>query len=168
MNSLVTDIAHRLTDRHETLAVAESCTGGYIANQLTNIPGASAWFERGAVCYSNASKIQWLGVAPHIIDRGGAVGSECAEAMAMGIRKVAATTYGISVTGIAGPDGVKPRGGHAPLRGGSPEKPVGTVFIGLATPAGCSVIEHHFSGDRETFKSKVSEAALGLLKEYLK
>lgn len=156
MTTLAEDIAQLLTARRETLAVAESCTGGFIANQLTNIPGASAWFERGVVCYSNASKIQWLGVAPYIIDTFGAVSSECAEAMAVGIRKFAATTYGISATGIAGPDG------------GTPEKPVGTVFIGIATPTRCSVIEHHFPSDRDIFKSKVCDAALQLLKKELK
>lgn len=155
MTTLASDIAQLLTARHETLAIAESCTGGFIANALTHIPGASAWFERGAVCYSNASKVQWLEVAPCIIDGSGAVSRDCAEAMAVGIRKVAGTTYGVAATGIAGPDG------------GTAEKPVGTVFIGIATPTRCSVIEHYFPSDRETFKSKVCEAALQLLKKEL-
>lgn len=156
MTTSASDIAHILNARGETLAVAESCTGGFIANQLTNIPGASAWFERGLVCYSNASKIQWLGVAPYIMDTMGAVSRGCAEAMALGIRKVAASTYGIAVTGIAGPDG------------GTLNKPVGTVFIALAHPGGVEVAEHHFPMDREAFKAKVCETALQLLKKELK
>lgn len=152
---LTKEVGSLLTQRHETLAVAESCTGGFISNQLTNIPGASVWFERGAVTYSNASKEQWLGVSPHIIDTQGAVSRACAEAMAVGIRSVAATTYGIAVTGIAGPDG------------GTPEKPVGTVFIGFAHPGGVAVSEHHFPQGREVFKLEASIAALNMLRTCL-
>lgn len=151
LSELAKEIGRLLARRHETLAVAESCTGGYIANQLTNIPGASAWFERGVVAYSNTSKEQWLGVPHHIIGKSGAVDAECAEAMAVGIRKVAGATYGLATTGIAGPDG------------GTPEKPVGTVFIGFAYPGGVTVSEHHFPQGREVFKVAVCKVALGML-----
>lgn len=151
LSTMATETGNLLTQRRETLAVAESCTGGFIANVLTHVPGASAWFERGAVCYSNASKMQWLGVSPDIIDAHGAVSRECAEAMAAGIRMVAGTTYGIAVTGIAGPSG------------GTPEKPVGTVFVGFAHPGGVQVSEHHLSLGREAFKAKVCELALKCL-----
>lgn len=155
LSALATEIGILLVQRRETLAVAESCTGGFIANVLTNVPGASAWFERGVVCYSNASKIQWLGVSPHMIDTHGAVSRECVEAMAVGIRAVAGTTYGIAVTGIAGPSG------------GTPEKPVGTVFIGFAHPGGVQVSEHHFPLVREAFKETACEWTLDTLRLFL-
>jgi nicotinamide-nucleotide amidase len=148
-------VGRLLADRGETLAVAESCTGGYISNQLTTIPGASTWFDRGGVTYSNAAKVQWLGVPPYIIDRNGAVSRECAETMALGIQKVAGTTYGLSVTGIAGPTG------------GTPEKPVGTVFVGLAHPGGVSVTPHFYPHGREMFKVGVGAAALNILRLHL-
>lgn len=159
-------VGRLLTKRKETLAVAESCTGGYISNQITDVPGASVYFDRGAVTYSNQSKIGWLGnqthsgvegatTLAHIIDTHGAVSRECAEAMAAGIRRVAGSTYGLSVTGIAGPSG------------GTPTKPVGTVFVGFAHPGGVSASEHCFSLGREVFKAAVGVTALNLLRHHL-
>ncbi len=148
-------VGRMLIERGETVAVAESCTGGYISNQITNTPGASAYFNRGAVTYSNAAKEQWLAVPPYIIDTNGAVSAECAEFMATGIQKVAGTTYGLSVTGIAGPEG------------GTPEKPVGTVFVGLAHPKGIDVSKHFYPQGREVFKVGVSAAVLNTLRLHL-
>lgn len=148
-------VGRLLTERGETLAVAESCTGGYISNQLTNVPGASAWFDRGGVTYSNIAKEQWLGVPRHIIDKNGAVSRECAEAMALGVQKIAGTTYGLSVTGIAGPTG------------GTPEKPVGTVFVGLAHPGGVGVTPHFYPHGREIFKVGVGAAALNIVRLHI-
>lgn len=165
-DTLAQVVGRMLTARQETVAVAESCTGGYVSNQITNIPGASAYFDRGAVTYSNQSKIDWLGNHPHsgvegatlahIIDTNGAVSAECAEAMAAGIRKAAGSTYGLSVTGIAGPDG------------GTPEKPVGTVFMGLAHPKGVDVSKHFYPQSREMFKVGVSAVALNALRLYMR
>lgn len=154
-DSLPEAVGQLLQARGETLAIAESCTGGYLSSRITDIPGASAWFERGAVTYSNAAKEQWLGVAPTTIEVHGAVSRECAEAMAAGIRKVAGTTYGMSVTGIAGPSG------------GTVEKPVGTVYVGLADLQGVSVTEHHYPQGREIFKVVVSATALNMLRLHL-
>lgn len=148
-------VGRLLAERGETVAVAESCTGGSISNQLTNVPGASQWFERGAVTYSNASKEQWLGVPHYIIDKNGAVSAECAEAMAAGIQKTAGTTYGLSVTGIAGPSG------------GTPEKPVGTVVVGFSHPKGVEVAKHFYPQGRELFKAGVSAVALNTLRLHL-
>ncbi len=106
------------------MALAESCTGGLIAKLLTDQPGASAFLERGAVTYANRAKTGWLKVPAPLLARSGAVSGECARAMARGIRRAAGTDLGLAVTGIAGPDG------------GTPEKPVGTVFLALATAEG--------------------------------
>jgi nicotinamide-nucleotide amidase len=111
-----------LCERKETLAVAESCTGGLVSHQLTNVPGSSDYFLFSAVTYSNASKVKVLGVPKEILETYGAVHEKTAEQMAMGARRLAGSTYGISTTGIAGPDG------------GTEEKPVGTVCIGIAGP----------------------------------
>lgn len=153
--SLPQAVGDLLVSRGETIAVAESCTGGYLSNQLTNIPGASRYFERAAVTYSNRAKEQWTSVDPTIIDRAGAVSRDCAEAMAVGVRQVAGTSYGLAVTGIAGPTG------------GTPEKPVGTVFVALAHAGGVEIREHHFPQGREWFKAYVSCAALNQLRLHL-
>ncbi len=152
LSRLASEIGELLLRRRETLSVAESCTGGFISNQLTNIPGASQWFERGVVAYSNAAKGQWLGVPDYIMDTYGVVSKECAEPMATGIQKSAGTTYGLSVTGVAGPTG------------GTPSTPVGTVFIGLAHPNGVEVAEHHFPKGRDVFKAMACQAALEMLR----
>ncbi|PIR19915.1 MAG: competence protein ComA [Deltaproteobacteria bacterium CG11_big_fil_rev_8_21_14_0_20_47_16] len=156
MTTLAAEIGQLLATRNETIAIAESCTGGFIANAITNVPGASQYFDRGAVTYSNKAKQDWLAVAPTIIEAHGAVSEDCAKAMAVGIRNAAKSTYGISVTGIAGPSG------------GTPEKPVGTVFVGLASPSGVAVQKFFFPKGREAFKLAVCDATLEMLKNQLK
>ena len=138
-----------------TLALAESCTGGLLADRLTNVPGSSAFFERGLVTYSNASKEELLLVPPEVIGQHGAVSEETAVLMAEGVRKMAHTDLGIAITGIAGPDG------------GTEAKPVGTVFIALAD-AKMTVCRHFsFRWDRRRNKVISSQWALMMLKNYL-
>lgn len=148
-------IGRLLLDRGQTMAVAESCTGGLIGQRITSVPGSSAYFVEGAITYSNAAKIRTLGVSGEIIEAHGAVSSECAEAMAGGMRAYAATDHAISVTGIAGPDG------------GTPEKPVGTVFIGYAGPGGVRSIKIVVPGDRYLVRWRASSAALDLLRRQI-
>jgi nicotinamide-nucleotide amidase len=148
-------IATALTEKKMTIAVAESCTGGLIANRLTDVSGSSIYFERGLTTYSNAAKINMLGVPAEIIEKHGAVSEETARLMAEGVRKLAGTSLGLSSTGIAGPTG------------GSPEKPVGTVYVALAD-VNQTVCRHHtFRWDRKRNKQVSTEAALMMLKNYL-
>lgn len=144
-----------LKQRKLKLAVAESCTGGLIGARITNVPGSSGYFERGAVTYSNAAKTEMLGVPAELIERHGAVSSQVAAAMAQGIRQAAKTDFGLSVTGIAGPEG------------GSEKKPVGLVYTALATNEGVKTQEHKFLGDREQIRLKASQMALDMLRRYL-
>jgi len=145
-----------LTARRETLAIAESCTGGFLAHRVTNVAGASAVFLEGFVTYANAAKARSLGVDPALIAAHGAVSEPVARAMAEGARRVAGADHALSTTGIAGP------------AGGSEEKPVGTVFIALATPLGATVVERHrFGSNRENFKDHATQAALNLLRRTL-
>jgi nicotinamide-nucleotide amidase len=148
-------VVRLLTERKQWLALAESCTGGYIANRITNVPGASAVLWGGGVTYSNEAKIKLLGVREETLQQHGAVSESTAREMVEGARRVANSDFAIAVTGIAGPSG------------GSAEKPVGTVFIGLATPRGTTV--HHFVNtfDRDTFKYVTSQEALDLLRRDL-
>ena len=141
-----------LTERGETVSVAESCTGGLIGMRLTEVPGSSAYFTEGAVTYSNEAKIRTLNVPEQTIDDHGAVSAETAEAMAEGMRQRAGTDYAISVTGIAGPDG------------GSEEKPVGTVFIGFSSMGVTKSIRFVLPGDRELIRWRSSQAALDYLR----
>jgi nicotinamide-nucleotide amidase len=136
----------------KTLAAAESCTGGLVAERLTEIPGASAYFIEGAVTYSNEAKIRTLNVPPEVLERHGAVSAETAAAMARGIRERAATDFGISVTGIAGPDG------------GSEEKPVGLVYLGYADEKEVKTLRIMLPGDRHLIRWRSSQAALDLLR----
>ena len=145
-----------LLEGQSSLAVAESCTGGALASAITDVPGSSHYFERGVVAYSNLSKMELLGVQKETLEEFGAVSEETAKEMAEGIRKAAGTTYGLSVTGIAGP------------AGGTKEKPVGTVYIGLATPKATEVQHFCFPRDRMEFKRLVTETALDLLRTCLK
>jgi nicotinamide-nucleotide amidase len=141
-----------LTGRKETLAVAESCTGGCIAHRLTNVPGASAVFLAGLVTYSNAAKQRFLGVPAQTLEQHGAVSEPVARLMAEGARRETGADYALSVTGIAGPSGA------------TPGKPVGTVFIGLAGPFE-TVVERNLNPfDRETFKQVTAQQALDLLR----
>jgi len=134
-----------------TLAVAESCSGGLIAKRLTDIPGSSGYFILGVVTYANSAKERLIDVPHELLEQHGAVSSEVALAMAAGVRALSGSDLAIATTGIAGPEG------------GSPEKPVGTVFIALASPGGCQVVRHCFSGDRQTVREATAEAALLLL-----
>jgi nicotinamide-nucleotide amidase len=149
-------VVRLLKERGATVTVAESCTGGLLANRFTNVPGASAVFLEGNVTYSNAAKTRTLGVPVELLNSVGAVSKEVAQAMAEGARAQAGATYALSTTGIAGPDG------------GTPEKPVGTVFVGLASADGPSQVEKlFFPTDRATFKQMVTEAALDMLRKTL-
>lgn len=141
--------------RKQTLALAESCTGGAIAHRLTNVPGASAVLLASLVTYANSAKQHFLGVQASTLAAHGAVSEPVAREMAEGARREAGADYALSATGIAGPDG------------GSAAKPVGTVFIGLATPAGTTVVKQYNPYDRETFKQATASQALELLRQAL-
>jgi nicotinamide-nucleotide amidase len=154
-DNLESGLVRSLTERKQTLALAESCTGGWIANRLTNVPGASAVLLAGLVTYCNEAKTQFLGVSPETLARHGAVSEPTALEMAEGARRQTQASFALSVTGIAGPGG------------GSAEKPVGTVFIALAGPSGATVTRQFNSYDRETFKHVTSQQALDLLRRTL-
>jgi nicotinamide-nucleotide amidase len=148
-------VGRLLKERGLTLALAESCTGGLIGHQLTDVPGSSAYFERGFVVYSNAAKHALLGVPNVLLARHGAVSAECAEAMARGARVQAGTDLGLSVTGIAGPDG------------GTATKPVGLVFVGVADARAAAVERHRFDLDRAGNKALAALRALDLLRRHV-
>ncbi len=144
-----------LRSRQLTVAVAESCTGGLIGHRLTSVPGSSAYFLEAAVVYSNSAKVKTLGVSEATISQHGAVSAEVARDMAAGIRQKSGAHLGLSATGIAGPTG------------GSTEKPVGLVFIGLASASEVQVTRNQFLGSREQIKLQASQKALDLLRRYL-
>lgn len=148
-------VVRMLTAAHKTIAVAESCTGGAIANRITNVSGSSEVFVNGCVTYSNESKVRLLGVREETLKDHGAVSKEVAQEMAEGVRTGGKTDFGISTTGIAGPTG------------GAPEKPVGLVYIGLAMPDRAEVQRHVLTFDRETFKFFVSQYALDAVRRRL-
>lgn len=148
-------VGRLLTERGLRLAVAESCTGGLIGHRLTNVPGSSTYLDRVAVCYSDSSKSDLLGIPPALIRENGAVSAPVAGAMAQGIRRIAATDFGLAVTGIAGPGGA------------TPDKPVGLVFFGLDDSGGTHTTFTRFQGDRETVKFRASQFALDLLRRRL-
>lgn len=150
--SLESVVIQRLRSMNATLAVAESCTGGFLGHRLTNVPGASEVFWGGFLVYSNEAKSKLAGVSPKTLEQFGAVSRETAIELAQGAKAAANTDYAISITGIAGPGG------------GSTEKPVGLVYIGLATPDGVSVLERINTYDRETFKLITTQQALDLLR----
>jgi nicotinamide-nucleotide amidase len=150
--SLEEIVAQLLIDNRSTIAVAESCTGGLVAERLTRIPGSSNYFLGGAVCYSNEMKSAWADVPAELIAAKGAVSSEVAIALAEGIRKRVRSTLGIGVTGIAGPGG------------GSEEKPVGTVYVALASPGGTKGRLVHLPGDREAIRFYASQIALDIVR----
>jgi nicotinamide-nucleotide amidase len=146
-----------LTARTQTLAIAESCTGGYLAHRITNVPGASAIFLAGSVTYSNEAKAAMLGVDSALIEKHGAVSKQVAQAMAEGARARANSDFALATTGIAGPGG------------GTEEKPVGTVFIALAAKdRPVSVQKRFFPDDRPTFKELTTQAALEMLRQRLR
>ncbi|MEO8952808.1 MAG: competence/damage-inducible protein A [Chthoniobacterales bacterium] len=148
-------VVRQLATRGETLAVAESCTGGFLAHRITNVPGASEVFLAGYITYANEAKVALLGVPPEAISRLGAVSEEVARAMAEGARARSGATFALATTGIAGPGG------------GSEAKPVGTAYIALAGGGETLVSHLFFPTDRETFKQLVSQSALNLLRSRL-
>jgi PncC family amidohydrolase len=144
-----------LSQRGWTLAVAESCTGGLLGHRITNVSGSSAYFQGGTISYSNEAKERILGVPHGILIEHGTVSKETALAMAQGVRRLFGTDLALSVTGIAGPTG------------GTPEKPVGLVYIALAAEGVDLWEKHIWKGDREENKRQSTEAALQLLLKYL-
>ena len=152
MQELVHEI---LTKNHQTLATAESCTGGTIASRFTALPGASAYFRCGVVSYSNEAKVDVLGVCAEDIARYGAVSETVARQMAEGVRRIAKADYAVATTGIAGPTG------------GSAEKPVGTVWIAVATPRGTTAVVKQCGTDRGQVIDRASAFAIGLLRDAL-
>jgi len=144
-----------LQEKKMTISLAESCTGGLIANRLTDVPGASASLICGVISYSNASKINILGVSEDTISKYGAVSSQTAEEMAYGVKRINGTDIGLSITGIAGPDG------------GSAEKPVGLCYIGVALGDKVMVHKLIFNGNRKKIKWNSSSKALDLLRREL-
>jgi nicotinamide-nucleotide amidase len=148
-------VARLLTENHATVAVAESCTGGMLAEHLTNLAGSSNYFLGGAVCYSNEMKMAMAGVPAALIEAKDAVSAEVASALADGIRRVVGSTVGVGVTGIAGPGG------------GTPEKPVGLVYIGIADERGARSQEFRFSAaDRDRNRQMATQAALDLVRRH--
>jgi nicotinamide-nucleotide amidase len=141
--------------RGATLSVAESCTGGLLGERLTSVAGSSRYFLGGVVCYSNQLKTQLLGVPEELIKHKGAVSADVAEALAKGVRRRTRSVLGLSITGIAGPEG------------GTPDKPVGTVFISLADAHRVKTEKHRFLGDRERIRWQATQAALALVRRKL-
>jgi nicotinamide-nucleotide amidase len=148
-------IGLKLTVGGYTVATAESCTGGLLAERLTEVPGSSKYFIEGVVTYANDAKTRTLGVEPMLLMEHGAVSAPVAEAMAQGIRERAGTDFGLAITGIAGPGG------------GTEEKPVGTVFIAISSEAGTESKKLKFPGDRHLIRWRASQAALELLRRRL-
>jgi len=153
--SLEQIVGYWMQMRGATLAVAESCTGGLLAERLTSISGSSRYFLGGATVYSNQLKTELAGVPAEMIDRHGAVSREVAAALAEGIRYRCASTLGVGVTGIAGPSG------------GTPDKPVGLVFHAVASDAGTEIVERKFPGDRKRIRRFASTMALDMLRKKL-
>ncbi len=147
-------VGNLLRSNRATLAVAESCTGGLIAHLLTNVPGSSDYFDRGVVAYSNRAKVELLKVPEDLLAKAGAVSAPVAEKMAEGVRQISQSTFGLGITGIAGPGG------------GSEEKPVGLVFIALASPQGTVSEKYQFGGDREQIKMIAAHTAIDRLRRF--
>ena len=152
---LLNKISDKLKKQHLSVATAESCTGGFLAHMLTNISGSSEYFDRGVVSYSNKAKIDLLGVPEKTLQEYGAVSEQTAKVMAIGIKERSNVDIGISTTGIAGPTG------------GTKEKPVGLVYMGIASSKNVNVKKFIFSGDRLQNKESTCNAALEMLLEYL-
>ena len=147
-------VARNLNRNHATIAVAESCTGGLLAERLTRVPGSSSYFLGGVVCYSNELKSAWVDVPAELIKAKGAVSAEVACALAEGIRRRTGSTLGLGVTGIAGPGG------------GLPEKPVGTVHLALAEASSSKERSLRFPGDRDRIRWQASQAALDMVRRH--
>ncbi|MGH1398666.1 MAG: CinA family protein [Alphaproteobacteria bacterium] len=156
MQALVKELSAALRTRRIMLSTAESCTGGMIATAITEIAGSSSLFDRGFVTYSNEAKMEMLGVPAAIINTHGAVSKECAAAMAQGALQNSHADIAVSVTGIAGPDG------------GSADKPLGTIYIGVAKTGHDTITRHYaFDGTRNDIRKQTCEAALNILLQSL-
>jgi len=153
-NPLEQEVAGLLLALKITIAIAESCTGGLICHRLTNISGSSEYLEAGVVSYSNRSKMVLLGVPEQIVRDHGAVSEACVRAMALGVKRLADTDLGLSVSGIAGPTG------------GTTEKPVGTVHMALAWKEDVTCWRYLFKGCRREIKERTSEEALLRIRDY--
>jgi nicotinamide-nucleotide amidase len=143
-------IVSRLKDLTATVATAESITGGKLAARITDVPGSSAVYAGGVVSYATAVKVAVLGVPEELVDEFGVVSEECARSMAEGVRALLRTTYGVSTTGVAGPDTQE-------------GEPVGTVFVGIAGPEGTKVVPLALSGDRGEIQAATVAEALSAL-----
>ncbi len=154
-HSLTQQVAALLQQKKLMLATAESCTGGLIAAACTDLAGSSVWFERGFVSYSNAAKTELLGVPADLIEAHGAVSEPVARAMVEGALRHSHAQVAVAVTGVAGPGG------------GSPDKPVGTVWFGWATPDGVVTDKRCFDGDRQQVREATVQHALLRLKQLL-
>jgi nicotinamide-nucleotide amidase len=148
-------LGEMLRERGQCISVAESCTGGLIGNMLTNSPGSSTYFLGGVVVYSNQAKVDLLDVSQQTLEKFGAVSEQTVREMAQGVKKRLQTDIGLSVSGIAGPDG------------GTKEKPVGTVHIGLAVEKEIFSGKYRFWGTREQIKLNTSMMALDWVRRYL-
>ena len=156
MPDLISDIFSLLKRRGGMLATAESCTGGMIAAAITDVAGSSEFFDRGFITYSNQSKIDMLGVLPETLEHHGAVSEQTASEMALGALNASRATCAVSVTGIAGPGG------------GTADKPVGLVCMGVALRGGpVQTFRHVFTGDRADIRAQAVQTALGHVKEAL-
>ena len=148
---LINKVSEELKKQNLTVATAESCTGGLLAHYLTSISGSSEYYDRGVVTYSNKSKIELLDVKEETLKNHGAVSEQIARAMAVGIKNKSNVNIGIATTGIAGPTG------------GTKEKPVGLVYVGISAPNKTEVKKFIFSGDRLQIKKNTCSAALKML-----
>ena len=153
---ILDSVSNLLKEKHLTVAIAESCTGGLVSHTLTNISGSSDYFDCGIISYSNDSKKELLSVSEDVITKYGAVSEQVAKEMAEGVRKRSNVDIGISTTGIAGPTG------------GTKEKPVGLVYIAISTSENTIVKKYQFSGDRLQNKENTCKATLEMLFEFLK
>ena len=147
-------VGNLLRSNRATLSVAESCTGGLITHRLTNVPGSSDYFDRGVVVYSNRAKVELLQIPEELLATAGAVSAPVAEKMAESVRRISQSTLGLGVTGIAGPGG------------GSEEKPVGLVFIALASPQGVISKKYQLGGDREQIKIISAHTAIDWIRRF--
>jgi nicotinamide-nucleotide amidase len=152
---LIDTIGKKLTDKHLSIATAESCTGGLLGHVLTSISGSSAYYDRGIISYTNQAKQDLLDVSEELLIKYGAVSEQVARAMAEGVRKLANTTIGVSTTGIAGPTG------------GTKDKPVGLVYIGLSTEKKTVVNRFVFDGNRLENKESTCVEALKLVQQVI-
>lgn len=153
LEDLARRLQHLCLDAGLTVSAAESCTGGLVAHRITSIPGSSGYFEGAVVSYADRVKVETLGVPREVLSTHGAVSAQVAIAMATGVRERLATDLGVGVTGVAGPDG------------GSAEKPVGLVYVGVSDRLGSDVRRFHWDGDRAANNEASAAEALRLLAE---